>query len=48
MQAVPLDRHIIAAIIAELGIDVPKASIREMDNLVNTIQQRFDMEFILM
>ena len=48
MQAVPFDRGIIKEIIAELGIDVPKASIREMNNLINRIEARFDAQFVRM
>ena len=48
MKKVPFDREVIDGIIENLRIDVPRASIREMNLLVNLVEQRFDTSFIRM
>ena len=48
MKQVPFDKDQIEAIRSRLGIDIPQASIREMNALVNDIEQAFDTRFIRM
>lgn len=46
--AVPLDRQAVHRIVAKQKFDLRKASIREMNNLVNTIESELDVKFIRM
>ncbi len=48
MTTVPLDRQALAEVVAELGFDVRRASIREMNNLVNAIEARLGVPFVRM
>ena len=44
----PLSRDDVARAIKDAGVDVRKASIREMNNLVGSIERSFDVRFIRM
>ena len=45
---VPFDREALAGIADELDVDVRHASIRDMDRLVNTVEERLGVRFIRM
>ena len=47
-HAFPLDRDRVRDSFAEGGIDPGKASIRQMDALVNTLEQAFGVDFVRM
>ncbi len=45
---VPFDREALAGIARELDVDVRRASIRDMDRLVNTVEERLGVRYIRM
>lgn len=45
---VPFNEQIVAGIVADMGLDVSTASIREMNNLIDAIEARFQTQFIRM
>lgn len=45
---VPFDRQAVEEIRARMNIDIARASIREMDALINEVERRFDTRFIRM
>lgn len=48
MTAFPLDREVVAELVRERGINLAKGTIREMNLLVNELEQRFGVSFIRM
>ncbi|MBN1824724.1 MAG: pyridoxal phosphate-dependent aminotransferase [Candidatus Eisenbacteria bacterium] len=48
MPDVPFDRETVARIVREAGVDLSTASIREMNRVVNEIEQALDVRFIRM
>ena len=48
MKEVPFDHAAIEEIRSNLSIDIPSASIREMNALVNEIEKKFDTRFVRM
>ncbi len=48
MHEVPLDHQVIDQFIEEMGIHMPRASIREMNALVNRVEEHFGIRFIRM
>ncbi len=47
-QPVPFDRATVDEIVSEFGISVAKASIREVNRVINTIEKRLGVSFIRM
>ncbi|HXV77918.1 MAG TPA: pyridoxal phosphate-dependent aminotransferase [Candidatus Polarisedimenticolaceae bacterium] len=47
-EPVPIDRDRVRAIVERSGVDVRRASIREMNKLVNTIEQQLEIRFVRM
>lgn len=45
---IPFDRDLMRGVIDEFGIDPGKASIRQMNSLVNALEKAFDVEFVRM
>lgn len=48
MKKVPFDKETVAEICSSLDIQIPNASIREMNALINQLETRFDTRFIRM
>jgi aspartate/methionine/tyrosine aminotransferase len=47
-QSVPLDKAVVDEVVAEFGISVARASIREVNRVINTIEKRLGVSFIRM